>query len=495
MPDVHRIRRLRWRVRTGSRDAAFETRARLRELHKAELLQVFERAFDAAGTGETIVHLQRLELTIRVASVEEISAAVTTALAEQSVRQEGADHLAPPAGAGQTPAGVEGLIHYLRTGILPWALANRDRTATVEALTTLARTHSTRIAAHIPKSLDRAIAYVFRWLQVAPSAEWAGLASLIGAPASAVIAEVEAVAASASGTRPPLLTAPPHLVAALILAVVHLERHAVPVAREEVRSRFAAMVSSDERQRFAEATRAGASPDNVVMAWFASRLGAAREDLVQKGSGRSHIAIEPTLGVRSADVAALPSPSTTDAAPATNTSSVDAGAGLVVDHAGLVLLHPFVPRLLERLGVVAHGAKVIDPSSLPRAAALLAYAAVGDDRPLDFELGLIKVLLGLRPDSVVLTPAGTLGTADRDEVDLLLHSVVEHWKVLKHTSISGLRNSFLQRRGLLTTADTGWCLRVEPDSFDMLIDRLPWGLGPIKLPWMTTLLFTEWARS
>ena len=143
----------------------------------------------------------------------------------------------------------------------------------------------------------------------------------------------------------------------------------------------------------------------------------------------------------------------------------------------------------------SRGSRALDPAVLPRAAALLAYAALGDDNPLDFELGLIKVLLGLRPEAVVLTPALTLGTADRDEVDALLDSVIEHWKVLKHTSVAGLRGSFLQRRGLLTAIDGSWRLRVEPDSFDVLIDRLPWALGPVKLPWMTTLLFTEWARS
>jgi hypothetical protein len=166
-----------------------------------------------------------------------------------------------------------------------------------------------------------------------------------------------------------------------------------------------------------------------------------------------------------------------------------------VDHAGLVILHPFLPRLFERLGVAPPGARAIDPAWLPRAAALLAYAALGDDNPLDFELGLIKVLLGLRPEAVVLTPAGMLSVGDREEVDALLHSVIEHWQVLKHTSIAGLRGSFLQRRGLLTAIDGNWRLRVEPDSFDMLIDRLPWALGPVKLPWMKTLLFTEWARS
>lgn len=189
------------------------------------------------------------------------------------------------------------------------------------------------------------------------------------------------------------------------------------------------------------------------------------------------------------------SPDLAPEARARDTVPEDGRAGLVVDHAGLVVLHPFVPRLFEHLGVAPHGARALAPESLPRAAALLAYAALGDDNPLDFELGLIKVLLGLRPEAVVLTPAGTLSAADRDEVDALLHSVVEHWQVLKHTSIDGLRGSFLQRRGLLTAIDGNWRLRVEPDSFDMLIDRLPWALGPVKLPWMTTLLFTEWAKS
>jgi hypothetical protein len=36
-------------------------------------------------------------------------------------------------------------------------------------------------------------------------------------------------------------------------------------------------------------------------------------------------------------------------------------------------------------------------------------------------------------------------------------------------------------------------LRVEPESFDMLLGLLPWGLGLVRLPWMTQPLFTEWS--
>ena len=33
-------------------------------------------------------------------------------------------------------------------------------------------------------------------------------------------------------------------------------------------------------------------------------------------------------------------------------------------------------------------------------------------------------------------------------------------------------------------------LRVE--SFDMLVGQLPWGIGIVKLPWMTKPIYTDW---
>src|SRR5262249_32649428 len=133
------------------------------------------------------------------------------------------------------------------------------------------------------------------------------------------------------------------------------------------------------------------------------------------------------------------------------------------------------------------------PESMrPRAAALLSFAALGADDPIEFELGLIKVLLGLRPDADLPLAPGLLSDVDREEVDSLLASAIPHWRVLKHTSMAGLRSSFLQRRGLLSDADGVWELRVEPSSFDVLLDQLPWSISTIKLPWMTIPLFTDW---
>jgi hypothetical protein len=508
MMAAHRIRRLRWRVRAGSREAAFDVRARLRQLHGGDLLDVFERAFDAAGAGDAIVHLPRLELAVTVSDIDAIGAALADALARQvvwepaprAVPRMATDDRGPRSATEHAPAGIDGLLAYFRTGVLPWALANLGRRATRDELVHLALTSRARVAAGIPASLDDAVAYVFRWLQVTPSAEWTAIAQLVGGlPPAPDVAEplaALAVLAAGSGWRPPGIA--PDAVAAAILAVAHLDRRAAPIAAAQLASLFAPIVPiAGGAPRESLVTSRGLLPAPVA-AWIVARL--------------VDVAAEPPAGPRTRSPGAPPAsarPATPDAAmrtpdlspavplqaPARHTASDDDRPGLVVDHAGLVVLHPFLPRLFERLGVAPHGARALEQASLPRAAALLAYAALGDDNPLDFELGLIKVLLGLRPEAVVLTPAGTLSAADRDEVDALLQSVVEHWQVLKHTSIVGLRGSFLQRRGLLTAIDGNWRLRVEPDSFDMLIDRLPWALSLVKLPWMRTLLFTEWSRS
>ena len=509
MPAAHRIRRLRWRVRTGSRDAAFDVRARLRQLHQRELLDLFERAFDAVGAGDAIVHLPRLELSVTVPDIDAIGPALAQALAlktawdtPQWVPGTGIDRKSVP-GTGiddrkSVPGtGVDGLLDYLRTGILPWPLANLGRTATSDELVRLALEHRDRVAADIPVSLDAAVAYVFRWLQVTPSAEWTAIAQLVAGspPATDLAAPLAPLAAIAAGSVPSLPGAAPGAVAAAILAVAHLDRRAVSIAAPQLASLFAPMLPSPgSAPRQALVTPRAILPAPVA-AWMVARLGDMATGLIagppRTGSTEGPPASAPDAVVRSSEglLPELPE------VPERHIAPDDDELGLVVDHAGLIVLHPFLPRLFENLGIAARGARAIDPALLPRAAALLAYAALGDDHPLDFELGLIKVLLGLRPEAVVLTPAGTLSAADRDEVDALLHSVIEHWQVLKHTSIAGLRGSFLQRRGLLTAIDGSWRLRVEPDSFDMLIDRLPWALGPVKLPWMTTLLFTEWARS
>ena len=130
---------------------------------------------------------------------------------------------------------------------------------------------------------------------------------------------------------------------------------------------------------------------------------------------------------------------------------------------------------------------------LPAAAALLHGLANGPGRPHEFELGFIKVLLGHAPDTPLPHAPPPLTDSQRTEADALLDAVIIHWQALRGTSVAGLRTSFLQRRGHLERRDDAWRLRVEAESFDILLGLLPWGLGLVRLPWMAQPLLTEWA--
>ena len=166
--------------------------------------------------------------------------------------------------------------------------------------------------------------------------------------------------------------------------------------------------------------------------------------------------------------------------------------GQMVHHAGLVLLHPFLPRFFESTSIKDADKSALASGVLPRAAALLHRLAVEAQEAFEFELDFIKVLLGIPLDSPLPVSEGLLLASDCEEVEALLSAVIGHWHVLKSTSVKGLRGSFLQRPGLLHEEEQGFRLQVEPAPFDMLLGQLPWGIGTVKLPWMRKAIFTEW---
>jgi hypothetical protein len=161
---------------------------------------------------------------------------------------------------------------------------------------------------------------------------------------------------------------------------------------------------------------------------------------------------------------------------------------LLVDHAGIVLLHPFLPRFLAGLGV-ATDAELLDPG---RAVCLLHHLATGEVTAPEHRVTLAKALCGLPLDQPVEADAG-LTDDETAEATALLEAAVRHWEALRGTSPGGLRAEFLQRPGLLSvTADGDWLLRVETRTADILLDQLPWGFSPVWLPWMSHLMMVEW---
>jgi hypothetical protein len=81
---------------------------------------------------------------------------------------------------------------------------------------------------------------------------------------------------------------------------------------------------------------------------------------------------------------------------------------------------------------------------------------------------------------------------EAEQCENLLQAAIVQVPILGNMSIDGFRGSFLIRQGILSTRDGGWLLRVERETYDVVLDRFPWGIDWVNLPWMRTPLRVEW---
>jgi hypothetical protein len=161
--------------------------------------------------------------------------------------------------------------------------------------------------------------------------------------------------------------------------------------------------------------------------------------------------------------------------------------GIYIDNAGAVIFAAFLPALFKQLELENDGV-LQNPDS---AAMLIQYCTSGKAIVAEYELVLPKLLCGIDIEFPVNTNT-KITTEQMKEADEMLLALIEHWSVLKNTSIDGLRESFLKRSGKLSIENNNWLLQIEQRPYDMLLQQLPWGISMIKLPWMKKLLITEW---
>ena len=159
---------------------------------------------------------------------------------------------------------------------------------------------------------------------------------------------------------------------------------------------------------------------------------------------------------------------------------------IYLGNAGLVIIAPFLPMFFNDLGL-SEGCNL---TQISKTVALLNFIASGNQDYEEFECVLPKVLCGIELKQVI--EKVELDDTEKSKINDLLLSVIEHWTILKNTSIEGLRASFLQREGKLTFEKGQWNLHLNPQSFDVLLEHLPWNISMIKLPWMKSLLTVNW---
>jgi hypothetical protein len=157
--------------------------------------------------------------------------------------------------------------------------------------------------------------------------------------------------------------------------------------------------------------------------------------------------------------------------------------------AGTILLHPFLETLFRERGLLGQR-DFRDETARKRAVHLLGYLGFGHTEVPEHDLPLAKLLCGHALEEPLDPP--TLDADDVAACDALLTAVLGHWTALRSSSAQWLRAQFFLRDGKLECVDEGHRLTVERRAQDVLLARIPWGIGVIALPWMPCRLFVHW---
>lgn len=165
-------------------------------------------------------------------------------------------------------------------------------------------------------------------------------------------------------------------------------------------------------------------------------------------------------------------------------------AGLHINNAGQVLAAAFLPRLFSMLNLMQDG-KFIHLGAADRAVHLVQFMVTGQSATPEYELILNKILCGIGT-SIPVSAGIEITEQEQTLIEQMLTSMIQHWKVLGSTSITGLRETFFQRQGWLVLEEDCWRLKVKEQTFDLLLDRLPWSISLIKHGWMDKPLRVSW---
>jgi len=508
---LHRVRRLRWQARAPSATDAFALQ-KLLHRHSDDVGAALEQALASIGLGEEIWHLPSLTLRLDACSLAQMDAALP-ALVTSALRQAlqaalpadatpcagGTSRMDPVADLPQVSASRRStaaesahaaLRRYLATGNLPWALAGLSAQAQQQALQGAAQA-----------ALE---ALLVQQDQPAALLEWLGAALSLPARLGALLRWLPLLSRAqrhrwlAHSPRPAGLT--PALAdawfALLASPGIPLEWVALWGVWPTLKGLRAPVRTASTANTANTAT--SSSDAHALARWIAdlpTDIAALRLPPTSASDAHLAVALRQALGD------SLAPDSTASAPPVRQTLDLTLPMAPAFDTqlvplAGLVLLHPYLPRLLKGCGLVdaARNAAAIHiaDSALPRACAVLHALACGDGEATEHQLPLIKLLLGRAPDDPLTAAVPRPTATDREEIEGLLVAVRSHWKALGNTSVEGLRLSFLQRRGLLRQADGAWQMHLQAEAFDMLLDLLPWSISLVKLPWMALPLMVEW---
>ncbi len=164
---------------------------------------------------------------------------------------------------------------------------------------------------------------------------------------------------------------------------------------------------------------------------------------------------------------------------------------IYIYNAGLVLLHPFLRYFFEGLGLLDEELRFKSPDVAFKAVHLLQFVATGQENAAEYDLTLNKVFCGLEATEPV-PKSLPLSDKEKQECIHLIKTVLDRWKSLKTKNPDALRQTYLRREGIMKQAGQGWNITVERNTFDVMLEKLPWAISIIRFPWSPQILYVEW---
>ena len=155
----------------------------------------------------------------------------------------------------------------------------------------------------------------------------------------------------------------------------------------------------------------------------------------------------------------------------------------------MIAFHPFLQELFREQSLLEEN-DFRSEECRHTAVHMLAYLAFGNLDIEEYDLLLPKLLCAMPWENALLP--WELTAEQRKGCDELLSAALHHWSALKSQSVQFLRQQFFWRNGKLKTVDGGWQLTIEKRAQDILLDKLPWGVGVIQMAWMNGILHVTW---
>ncbi len=517
----HRIFRQKWQVSTQSEKQAFAIRKELHQEWEGRLLPIFDKAFGEYVSDNEIVHIPKIEINLKVSYGKELWEEIADGLYQQLSELLRSENPNVFGGSGNKPELVtiplkqhrfELLLYYLENGVLPGDSAFQPD-GMVTVLPEAIQENRQQLMEYIRRN-KVSQPFLFRLIQFLQVEEIVRLTEEVSR-ALPQIANEELNLLLQGLLIPELSHFNLHTSKMLAAAFLHAANcHDNPTTVPDWKEAAARLLSKEglfyfERFFSYLHKKSRLSPSSVH--WKNHFSGPSeylvinRQNIVSQLPGKEIVAgfwngkeidvisnrknsTEPNSYFAKSMASQTSSTKPLFSNPALNQPGE---LGISVQFAGLAFLHPFFSSLFTISGIITEGDKQIPVRNLAKAAALLHFVATGREELFEFELGFIKLLLGMEPSGPLAVSEGLLTQSQMEEVESMLQAVVSLWSSIGNTSNDGLRTTFIQRNGMLYPFENGWKVILESAAYDMLLNTIPWSYSIIKLPWMYKPIFTE----